>query len=83
MAPILFDSFVNGIGNRAITKTWDINEAFQPGDIVPWHFLPGIVVASFFASLTGTLLTVELLHRKQLGKSVMSRYALTSYIIGD
>lgn len=46
---------------------------YHVGSIVPWHFTPGIIVASFFASLTGTLLTVELLHRKRLGKSLMSR----------
>lgn len=46
---------------------------YHSGDIIPWHFVPGIIVASFFASLTGTLLTVELLHRKRLGKSFVSR----------
>ena len=46
---------------------------FTPGDMVPWHFMPSIIVASFFASLIGTLLTVELLQRKRLGKSLMSR----------
>lgn len=46
---------------------------YQPGQIVSWRFVPGIIVASFFASLTGTLLTVELLHRKRLGRSIMSR----------
>ncbi|GAB7355008.1 hypothetical protein MBLNU459_g5616t1 [Dothideomycetes sp. NU459] len=46
---------------------------YHPGDIVPWHFVPGIIVASFFASLTGTLLTVELLHRKRVGNSFVSR----------
>lgn len=45
------------------------------GSVVPWHFSPGIIVASFFASLIGTLLTVEVLHRKRLGKSWISRYA--------
>lgn len=49
-------------------------DGYQIGDVVKWHFVPGIIVASFFASLVGTLLTVELLHRKRLGKSLISRY---------
>ncbi|PNS14019.1 hypothetical protein CAC42_6532 [Sphaceloma murrayae] len=51
-------------------------ENYVAGDIVPWHFSPGLVVASFFASLIGTILTVELLHRKRLGKNWMSRFQL-------
>lgn len=46
---------------------------YAPGEMVPWHFIPSIIVASFFASLSGTLLTIELLQRKRLGKSLMSR----------
>ncbi|KAI4727978.1 hypothetical protein E4T49_04140 [Aureobasidium sp. EXF-10728] len=49
---------------------------YTPGDMVPWHFIPSIIVASFFASLSGTLLTIELLQRKRLGKSLMSRVHL-------
>lgn len=37
------------------------------GDAVPWHFLPAIVAASYFASLCGTVLTVEILHRRGTG----------------
>ncbi|KAI5199519.1 hypothetical protein E4T38_06957 [Aureobasidium subglaciale] len=48
---------------------------YVPGDMVRWHFMPGFIVASFFASLSGTLLTIELLQRKRLGKSLMSRCA--------
>ncbi|KAI5239399.1 hypothetical protein E4T43_06724 [Aureobasidium subglaciale] len=49
---------------------------YVPGDMVRWHFMPGFIVASFFASLSGTLLTIELLQRKRLGKSLMSRVHL-------
>ncbi|KAG9757831.1 hypothetical protein KCU73_g4209, partial [Aureobasidium melanogenum] len=49
---------------------------YAPGEMVPWHFMPSIIVASFFASLSGTLLTIELLQRKRLGKSLMSRVHL-------
>jgi hypothetical protein len=51
----------------------DENVGYAPGDMVPWHFVPSIIVASFFASFSGTLLTIELLQRKRLGKSLMSR----------
>jgi hypothetical protein len=51
----------------------DDGVGYAPGDMVPWHFMPSIIVASFFASLSGTLLTIELLQRKRLGKSLMSR----------
>lgn len=67
-----------GLQTRPGPAILDRNAVYLPGDIVPWHFMPGIIVASFFASLTGTLLTVELLHRKRLGKSIMSRYELQS-----
>ncbi|KAH0313164.1 hypothetical protein KCU74_g13347, partial [Aureobasidium melanogenum] len=49
---------------------------YAPGEMVPWHFTPSIIVASFFASLSGTLLTIELLQRKRLGKSLVSRVHL-------
>ncbi|KAG9965098.1 hypothetical protein KCU61_g1965, partial [Aureobasidium melanogenum] len=50
--------------------------SYKPGEMVPWHFIPSIIVASFFASLSGTLLTIELLQRKRLGKSLTSRVHL-------
>ncbi|KAL9064329.1 MAG: hypothetical protein Q9157_007874 [Trypethelium eluteriae] len=37
---------------------------FQPGDLVPFHLIPWIVILSFVASFIGTLTTVELLHRR-------------------
>lgn len=37
---------------------------FSPGDDVPSSFDIGIVAASYFASLCGCLLTVEMLHRR-------------------
>ncbi|KAJ9624410.1 hypothetical protein H2203_005282 [Taxawa tesnikishii (nom. ined.)] len=51
---------------------------YYPGSVVPWHFTTGTIVASFFASLAGTLLTVELLHRKRTGKTWASRMQLLS-----
>jgi hypothetical protein len=56
---------------------------YAPGDMVPWHFVPSIIVASFFASFSGTLLTIELLQRKRLGKSLTSRQAPSSAHISD
>ncbi|KAK5162749.1 hypothetical protein LTR04_003026 [Oleoguttula sp. CCFEE 6159] len=41
---------------------------YQDGDIVPFHINPGIVVASYFVSLAGTITTVEQLHRRVTGK---------------
>ncbi|KAI5359867.1 Putative MHYT domain-containing protein [Septoria linicola] len=38
--------------------------SYSAGDSVPSTFDPGIVAASFFASLTGCLLTIEILHRR-------------------
>ena len=35
-----------------------------PGDIVPSFFNPAIVAGSYFASFSGCLLTIELLHRR-------------------
>ncbi|KAK3654545.1 hypothetical protein LTR56_003191 [Elasticomyces elasticus] len=37
---------------------------YVEGEVVPSHFSPGIVAASYFASLCGCLLTIELLHRR-------------------
>lgn len=42
---------------------------YQPGDWVPFELSPGIVVASYFVSLVGSVTTVELLHRRVTGKS--------------
>jgi hypothetical protein len=36
----------------------------QPGDVVPSFFNPAIVAGSYFASFSGCLLTIELLHRR-------------------
>ncbi|KAF2461590.1 hypothetical protein BDY21DRAFT_274810, partial [Lineolata rhizophorae] len=44
---------------------------YQIGDVVPFRFLPGIVVASYFTSLLGAITTVELLHRRKTGKGVV------------
>ncbi|KAK0901885.1 hypothetical protein LTR57_019945 [Friedmanniomyces endolithicus] len=37
---------------------------YGEGDLVLSHFNPGIVAASYLASLCGCLLTIELLHRR-------------------
>ena len=37
---------------------------YEIGSTVPSHFEPGIVAASYFASLCGCLLTIEMLHRR-------------------
>jgi len=74
MAPVFSFDPARLLSDRAATTEWASDISYRPGDIVPWHFMPGIIVASFFASLTGTLLTVELLHRKRVGKTIMSRY---------
>ena len=58
-----------------------VASSYAVGDIVPWHFVPGIVVASFFASLVGTFLCVEVLHRKRLGKHFVARLQLLSCAI--
>ncbi|KAK6435043.1 hypothetical protein LTR95_008778, partial [Oleoguttula sp. CCFEE 5521] len=34
------------------------------GEVISSHFDPGIVVGAYFASFTGCLLTIELLHRR-------------------
>lgn len=46
---------------------------YEVGDTVPFHFIPGIVVASYFVSLVGAVTTVELLHRRTPGKGWISR----------
>ncbi|CAD0089231.1 unnamed protein product, partial [Aureobasidium vineae] len=55
---------------------------YTPGDMVPWHFIPSIIVASFFASLSGTLLTIELLQRKRLGKVHLFACSVSMGLIG-
>ncbi|OQN99051.1 hypothetical protein B0A48_14912 [Cryoendolithus antarcticus] len=39
-------------------------ETHALGEIISSHFNPGIVVGAYFASFTGCLLTIELLHRR-------------------
>lgn len=36
-------------------------------EVIPSHFDPGIVAGSYFASLCGCYLAVELLHRRETG----------------
>lgn len=43
---------------------------YEPGDLVPFSFNPGIIVASYFVSLIGAVTTVELLHRRKEGKGI-------------
>ncbi|KAJ9623115.1 hypothetical protein H2203_006051 [Taxawa tesnikishii (nom. ined.)] len=69
-------SITDGLAVRAANDA--SGPIYYPGAIVPWHFTAGIIVVSFFASLTGTLLTVELLHRKRTGKTWASRMQLLS-----
>lgn len=78
MAPSPATHLLLGPGARDAVALLNIDHKYHPGDLVPWRFMPEIIVASFFASLTGTLLTVELLHRKRLGKSIVSRFVLKS-----
>ena len=37
------------------------------GEVVPSHFNPGVVAASYFVSFSGCYLTVELLNRRGSG----------------
>lgn len=39
----------------------------SPGEVVGSHFMVPIVVASYFASLCGCYITIELLHRRGTG----------------
>jgi NO-binding membrane sensor protein with MHYT domain len=41
---------------------------YRIGDNVPFQFSSGIIIASFFVSLVGSVTTVELLHRRREGK---------------
>jgi hypothetical protein len=78
--PMSLSGFADG-NPTAETRPRLVNDdivGYVPGDMVPWHFMPGFIVASFFASLSGTLLTTELLQRRRLGKSLMSRQAPSS-----
>ena len=43
---------------------------YVSGDVVPFRFNPGIIVASYFVSLVGAITTVELLHRRKEGKGI-------------
>lgn len=43
---------------------------YQEGDWIPFRLEPGIVVASYFVSLTGAITTVEILHRRKEGKGI-------------
>lgn len=79
--PLVYTMVLNFGGAAAMPSRSD--GSYQVGDLVPWHFVPGIIVASFFASLIGTLLTVELLHRKRLGKSLVSRLVQDSKLYSE
>jgi hypothetical protein len=46
--------------------------SYTSGDVVPFRFDPGIIVASYFVSLIGSITTVELLHRRREGKGITS-----------
>jgi hypothetical protein len=41
---------------------------YAAGDVVSFHLSPGLVVASAFVSFIGSVITVEQLHRKNVGK---------------
>ncbi|KAE9986520.1 hypothetical protein EG328_005406 [Venturia inaequalis] len=41
---------------------------YSKGMEVPFHFQSGVIIASYFVSLVGSITTVELLHRKREGK---------------
>ncbi|KAF2100668.1 hypothetical protein NA57DRAFT_37426 [Rhizodiscina lignyota] len=43
---------------------------YKSGDWISFRLEPGIVVASYFVSLTGAITTVELLHRRREGKGL-------------
>jgi NO-binding membrane sensor protein with MHYT domain len=47
---------------------------FNVGDNVPFQFAAGIIIASFFVSLVGSVTTVELLHRRREGKGYILWY---------
>lgn len=51
---------------------------YSLGDIVPWRMTPGTILASFFVSILGTFLCIELLERKRLGSGLISRVQLLS-----
>ena len=54
---------------------------YEVGDWVPFTLEPGIVVASYFVSLAGSITTVELLHRKKEGKGVARWYVVSTFLI--
>lgn len=41
---------------------------YQPGQTVPSDFDNGLIAASFFVSLAGSITTIELLHRRTVFK---------------
>jgi len=47
-------------------------DGYHEGEAVPFRFDPGIIVASYFVSLVGSITTVELLHRRREGKGLTS-----------
>jgi hypothetical protein len=47
-----------------------VSGGYEPGNIVPFRFNPGIIVGSYFVSLIGAVTTVELLHRRKEGKGI-------------
>ncbi|QDS76383.1 hypothetical protein FKW77_003522 [Venturia effusa] len=49
------------------TSTRDDWYGYSKGMEVPFHFQSGVIIASYFVSLVGSITTVELLHRKREG----------------
>lgn len=47
-----------------------VDHSYHVGDWIPFRLDPGIVVASYFVSLTGAITTVELLNRRKEGKGL-------------
>lgn len=52
---------------------------YSEGDEVPFHFQSGVIVASYFVSLVGSITTVELLHRKREGKGWTTWYERSKF----
>jgi len=48
---------------------------YRENDEVPFHFQSGVIIASYFVSLVGSITTVELLHRKREGKGWTTWYS--------
>ncbi|GME28140.1 hypothetical protein GTA08_BOTSDO01089 [Neofusicoccum parvum] len=51
-----------------MTSITDPTSKYRVGDSVPFHVVPGIIVASWFVSFIGSIATVELLHRRRSGQ---------------